>query len=442
MNASYAAYRLLTACSSVVLVPLIWLHHRFRGDNFHRFYQRMGHYPACLAKSLPGRRRIWIHAVSVGEMGVAAAIAKTLVQKNPECTIVLSTIREQGLARAAELMGATVPCVFAPLDLVGPTRKALECIKPDILVLLETEIWPNWIVGARRRGTRIAIANGRISARSIRRYRKVRSLMGYTLSHVDAFSMISRDDAQRIHSLGAPGDRLHVNGNAKFDSPDPLGDHALAGWAKQIYGITAGTKVFVAGSTRNPEEQVILDAFLTIRSRHPDTVLIIAPRHIERAAQVGQWVADRGLRYQLRTALDSTARPRTAPVVILDTMGELSATYSVANMVFCGGSLVPKGGQNILEPAMWGKPVLYGPSMEDFADARQVIQASGGGVMVASGDQLAAKVLQWLEFPLQAAIAGRAARQAILPHRGAAEKHAAVISSLLPAVQSPAILGE
>ena len=413
------------------LLPLIWLHHRFRGDNFSRFYQRMGNYPTSVSQGLKGQPRIWIHAVSVGEVGVAAAIARSLRKTNPHCAVALSTIREQALSRARELFGNTAQCVFAPLDLVGSTRKALQVIRPNILVLLETEIWPNWIVAARRMGARVAIVNGRISPRSIRRYVKVRPLMRYVLSHVDAFSMISSNDAQRIRTIGAPANRIQVNGNAKFDSPDPLADHEARQWATRLYGVQDGVQVLVAGSTRSPEEQVILEAFVRIRKRRPNSILIIAPRHIERAEQVAQWVKSYGLEYQLRTDLEAERKPRTAPVVILDTIGELPATYSAATIVFCGGSLVPKGGQNILEPAMWGKPILYGPSMEDFADARRLIHDAGGGVMVETAEQFAAKATQWLLTPRQAAVAGLAARNAILPHRGAAGKHAAVVNSLI-----------
>jgi 3-deoxy-D-manno-octulosonic-acid transferase len=431
MKFSYTVYRLLTALGSLVLVPLVWVHHRLRGSDFQRFFQRIGTVPPAVAGALGGRPRIWIHAVSVGEVGVAASVAKALQLRYPDGSIVLSTLREQGLARARELLGDDTPCFFAPLDFIGPTRKVLRTVQPDILVLLETELWPNLIVGARRMGARVAMVNGRISVRSVRRYRKVRSLMRYTLSHVNAFSMISEQDARRIRSLGAPADRITVNGNAKFDCPDPRVDPGTTDWAARLYGVGPQTPVFVAGSTRHPEEQIILDAFLKIRAALPDTILIIAPRHIERTPQIVQWVTARGLGYQLRTTLDGTPQNRTAPVIILDTIGELSATYSVAGMVFCGGSLVPKGGQNIMEPAMWGKPVCFGPSMEDFADARRVIEESGGGVMVRSAGEVAATVIRWFQNPGQAEAAGRAARQAILPHRGAAEKHADVIGRLI-----------
>jgi 3-deoxy-D-manno-octulosonic-acid transferase len=431
MNLGYLTYRMLSTVGASVLVPLIWLHHRNRGDNFGRFYHRLGRYPARLFHPVRGTPSIWLHAASVGEVGVAAAIGNVLLERWPECRLMISTIREQGYARARTLMGDRAICFFAPLDLVGATRKALQSIQPDVLALLETEIWPNLIVGARRRGTRTALLNGRLSVRSIHRYRKIRGLMQYTLSHIDAFSMISNEDAQRVQSLGASDERLTVNGNAKFDNPaSQMAPDALH-WASELLGLDDNTPVFVAGSTRHPEEQYVLDAYLEIREVFPKCLLVIAPRHIERVDQICQWVAERGLTYQRRTDLGSQDRPRSAPVVILDTIGELSMIYHSADVVFCGGSLVPKGGQNLLEPAICGKPVLYGPSMEDFSDVRNLIQRSGGGVTVQSAAMLASAAMNWLANPHQARAAGQAARQAILPHRGAARKHADVIVKLL-----------
>ena len=431
MNSSYVAYKLLTACSSVIAVPLIWLHHRFRGSNFDRFYQRLGRYPESLFLSSTERPRIWIHAVSVGEVGVAASICRELCGEFPQGSVILSTVREQGMARAEELLGDTATCIFAPLDLMGATQKALKRIQPDVLVLLETEIWPNLIIGARRMGVRTVIANGRISIRSIKKYHKVLSLMQYTLGHVDAFSMISSQDAQRIQSLGAAEYRVTVNGNAKFDVSDPMKDPNARKWAEDLYGVNKDTAVIVAGSTRNPEEPVILKAFTKLRKQFPNSVLIIAPRHIERAGQIRQWVAEHGLTCQMRTKLGPAHQSRSAQVVILDTIGELSATYSIADMVFCGGSLVPKGGQNIMEPAMWAKPVIFGPSMEDFEDATQMIQSNGGGVLVHNAVDMADAARRWLLSAKSAQTAGMAARQAILPHGGASRKHARVIADVL-----------
>lgn len=431
MNLGYLTYRMLTTASASVIIPLIWLHHRNRGENFGRFYHRLGIYPKELCKNMAGNPKIWLHAVSVGEVGVAAAIGNVLLQRWPDCRLMISTTREQGYARARALLGDRATCFFAPLDLVGATRKALHSIRPDVLALLETEIWPNLIVGARRSGARTAIVNGRLSVRSIKPYLRIRSLMQYTLSHIDAFSMISQDDALRMKSLGAPADRLAINGNAKFDNLGFVKDSDTRRWAGKLLALNSGIPVIVAGSTRHPEEQLVLDAYVTIRQRFPECLLVIAPRHIERVDQIAQWVAARGLAFQRRTELENSREQRTAPVVILDTIGELSRIYQVADVVYCGGSLVPKGGQNLLEPAICGKPVLYGPSMEDFADARDLIQRAGGGITVYDAETLSAQALDWLSNPHRARSAGMAARRAILPHRGAARKHADVICELL-----------
>jgi 3-deoxy-D-manno-octulosonic-acid transferase len=198
-----------------------------------------------------------------------------------------------------------------------------------------------------------------------------------------------------------------------------------------LLSIGDDTPVFVAGSTRHAEEPTILRAYERIRRRFPDCILIIAPRHVERAGQIHRWVEQHGLTAQLRSSIDGQGEQRTAPVVILDTMGELPDVYSAASCVFCGGSLVPKGGQNILEPAIWGKPTLFGPSMEDFADAVDIVLRSGGGIRVTGETDLATAVIGWLDAPERAAAAGLAARTAIMAHRGAAERHAAVIARLL-----------
>jgi 3-deoxy-D-manno-octulosonic-acid transferase len=341
-------------------------------------------------------------------------------------------VKEQAAARAVKLFNGRIPCFFAPLDILGPTRRAFECFRPDVLVCLETEIWPNLIVGARRAGVRTAIVNGRISVRTVRSYRRLKSLMRYTLSRVDAFSMISMSDADRLASMGALHSKITVNGNAKFDGLDPMDDGGTRKGVMSLLGIDEQTPVLVAGSTRSGEEPILLTAFSAIRKRVPQSVMIIAPRHVERARQILRWVEQQGLEGQLRSQIDGDHKQRCAPVVILDTMGELGDIYSVAHCVFCGGSLVFKGGQNILEPAMWGKPTLYGPSMEDFSDAVDIVQRSGGGVQVTGADDLTAAIIRWFEAPDQALAAGRAARRAILSHTGAAEKHAAVIANLLP----------
>ena len=436
MNPLHTVYNLAgNACAALILPPL-WAHRRLRGEDMTRFNARLGIHARATRRAFDGSPCIWLHAVSVGEVGVAQALVKTIKARLPQSRLAVSVATEQGFARAESLLNGQATCFYAPLDLGAVVRKTLRMVRPQVLAMLETEIWPNLIVTAHQMGARTAILNGRISMRAIRKYRKIRPLMRHTLSHVDAFSMISEQDAGRIRSLGATPERLVVNGNAKFDSPDPRLDPSAAGWARDILNLSQDTPVFVAGSTRHAEEPVLLEAFVEIRRIFPDCVLILAPRHIQRTEQIEQWVREKGLACQRRTSLQPSTRPRTAPVVILDTIGELSAIYSSADFVFCGGSLVRKGGQNVLEPALWEKPVMYGPSMEDFADAKGILEQSGAGFTVHGAAELARLAVSWLRHPAQARKIGRRARHVILSHRGAAEKHARVLLRLLGAGQA------
>ena len=432
MNPSFFLYNLIGTGVGIALGPALRLFFRKKSRELERFDQRMGRYPKTMRLNSGDQPRAWLHAVSVGEVGAAAAVVNKLQGLRPDCHVMVSCTTHQGLARAREQFGDRVICFYAPFDLPSTVDRALSMMRPDLLVFLETEIWPNWIVRASHRGVRIAIINGRISVRSIDSYRKIKPLIRYTLSHVDFFSMISIADAARIESLGADRRRIRINGNAKFDSPDPqAGGMRAKQWARTLFNLADRQPVFVAGSTRHPEERIILDAHFRILQVYPDALLIIAPRHIDRIAEIEGWISSSGLSYQRRTELDSEHCKRTAPVVLLDTIGELLATYSIATFVFCGGSLVPKGGQNVLEPAMWSKPIMHGPSMEDFADAQQLIDKAGGGVTVHHAGEMADIALGWINDPSTAGAAGSAARRVILSHRGAAGKHAAVIAELM-----------
>lgn len=432
MTFSHLAYNILGSVIASVLVPAAWGYYKWRGHDLERFHQRLGIYPPGTSALFRNRPRIWLHAVSVGEVGVAAAIVDELLPRLPaSCRIALTTTTRTGQAQAAGLPGRKIIPFYAPLDLVGPTRRALRMFRPDVLAIVETEIWPNLIVTARRMGIRTAMVNGRISERTVTRYRKITPLLRHTLSHFDALSMISEADADRVCSLGAPRERVVVHGNAKFDQIDPARRWADRQWARTLFNLDDGAPLIVAGSTRDPEEQDIIEAFLAIRQAEPRAVLIIAPRHIERCAQIESWIKSRQLACQRRTCLGRGDQSRQAPVVILDTIGELAATYSVARVVFCGGSLVPKGGQNLLEPAQWGKPILHGPYMQDFAEAAKLIEDAGGSKTVTDANQLARAAIDWLRHSEEARQAGEAARAAVSAHRGAARRHAAVIASLL-----------
>lgn len=431
MNLAYTAYYLLSVLLFSLLFPLLRIYSVFAGRHKGAVRQRLGSYPAKLKQGVTGSPRVWIHASSVGEVGVAEAIVRNLTISMPGCGIILSVFTKQGRVHAESRLPEDVTCIHPPLDFPPSVNRALAAFTPDILVCLETEIWPNWLTSARKMGVKTAIVNGRISVRSIKRYLKIRPLIEATLRHVDLFSMINESEADRIARLGAPRSKIEINGNAKYDL---LQEQQAASDREAIrdrFGLRNHEPVFFAGSTRSGEEEAVLEAYSQILQSIPDTVLIIAPRHVERSQEIGALVEARGFAHELITDLDRRAGTRYAPVVILNTIGELHVTYSIASIVFCGGSLVPLGGQNILEAAVWGVPVLYGPSMEDFLDAKQLLEEAGGGVQIENGRDLAEKAVYYLQHREEASRIGGLAREAIASNRGAAARHAEAIAGLL-----------
>ena len=433
---AYRAYNFFSAGLFVAFFPLFRFYFRTTDMSDQGLSQRIGLYSDKIVKSISGSPRIWIHAVSVGEVSVAIAIIESLVSLMPDCAIVLSTTTRSGQDFARKKLRADkfcskTTCIYAPVDFIVSVRKALSVIKPDAMIFLETEIWPNWIIEAHKMGIKTAIVNGRISVRTIKKYLKVRSLTKEVLKHIDVFSMISEADAQRIRMIGAPAKRIEINGNAKYDLLPNQAEQDIKTKIKRLYNLNGDEPVFIAGSTRNPEEKIIIDVYRKIVQSVPETLLFIAPRHVKRVHQIQDLVKINGFSCQLRTDLDKKGCQRTESVIIMDTIGELQAIYSIASIVFCGGSLTPLGGQNILEPAVWGKPVFYGPSMEDFLDAKELLEKTGGGIQVKDGSELAERAIYYLTHPDQADIIGKSAKKAVISNKGSAAKHAAAIDRLV-----------
>lgn len=374
--------------------------------------------------NVEGGPAVWVHAVSVGEVLIALPLAKALRERLPGHRVFLSTITLTGmaLARKGEPQSGAF---FAPFDWRGPVRKALSAVRPGLLVLVETELWPNLIHETRRSGARVAIVNGRLSPRSYSRYRPFRRLLRRVLGEVDLFLMQSEAHAERMRRLGAPPARVKVPGNLKYDAlpeprPTPLVD-ALGG---------GGGRLWVAGSTMDGEEERVLDAFVQVRRTAPDVRLLLAPRHPERFASAVAAVEGRGLRCRRRTTLGT--EPWTeGDVLVLDTIGELAAVYTAAAVVFVGGSLVEAGGHNVLEPAAAGKPVVVGPHMENFREIADAFLAEGALVQVATGAELGAAVAALLSEPVRANAMGARARALVERHRGAMARTADALVSLL-----------
>jgi 3-deoxy-D-manno-octulosonic-acid transferase len=375
----------------------------------------------------PGRARFWVHAVSLGEVTVAVPLVQAVRARWPDADVVVSTVTATGARVARDRLADSAALVTFPLDFAGAVRRAIRRLSPTCFIALETEIWPNLLRALRRAGVPAVLANGRISDRSFRRYRLIRPLFRRVLGHVALFCMRSEEDARRIIQLGAPPERVVVTGNLKMEMP------AGEGGAEQIWRRLlplGGSPVMVAGSTHRGEDLPVLDAFLAARAKTDDLRLVLAPRHPERLDEVEALVRDRGLEVVRRTRVTGTS---AADVILLDTVGELASLYAVADVIFVGGSLVPQGGHNVIEPARHAKPVLFGPHMTNFRDAATLLLGAGAAVQVADGAELASALQRLLADPRERRELGAAAWRAVQAHQGACARTIEALEAVLAA---------
>ncbi|MFQ5896743.1 MAG: 3-deoxy-D-manno-octulosonic acid transferase [Candidatus Methylomirabilia bacterium] len=374
-----------------------------------RFSERLGR-----LEGLPPAPRCWVHAVSVGEALASVPLVQEIRNLWPDLNVVVSTVTPTGAIAVRERLGSLATHCYFPLDFPGPVRRAVRTISPVFFVAMETEIWPNFFRELDRGGVPVIVANGRISDRSFRRYRLVRPFLRKVLRPVRMFAMQSTEDARRIRILGALPERVVVTGNLKTElSASEAGVEAR--W-NQLLELTADEPIWIAGSTHAGEEEIILDAFVRLKVHHPGLILVVAPRHIERVAEVERLIQVRGLRSAKRSALPAGRR---VDVIVLDTIGELAQLYEVARIAFVGGSLIPWGGQNMLEPALRRKPVLFGPHTSNFRESATLLLDSGGGFLVKDSAGLETEAHRLLADPDLARRMGEAAFAAVASRQGA-----------------------
>jgi 3-deoxy-D-manno-octulosonic-acid transferase len=393
--------------------------------------QRMGYLPVSF--NFDGDDSIWIHAVSVGEALTARALIADLRQRYPKLKIFLSTTTLTGQQIARTRLHDIDAVFFFPFDLPPFVNRTLRLVRPKLFIMMETEIWPNLLRACRRKGVKTVLVNGRISTRSYPRYRLARPFFRRVLADVDRFCMQSEESARRIVEIGADPARVVVTGSLKFESLESPAAAAGrgAGRVLRFFRISPGRPVLIAASTLKGEDAAVLQAFAAVRRIRPNALLIIAPRKPERFGETEATARAEGLRVVRRTALPVDSEPR-ADVVVLDSIGELAHLFQVATVVFVGGSLVDQGGHNILEPAVHGKPIVFGPYMQNFAEIAETFLKSQAAIQVGNAGELTQAWVRLVSDPVEPARLGAAARALVEANRGAKPRTLDVIDQMLP----------
>ncbi len=428
----YQLYNLLLLMSTLFLVPYYLFLGVRHGKSRRGIRERLGYYTReqlDLVQNLPV---IWIHAVSVGEARAALPLIKALRRDYPDHRMVMTNVTETGHATALENPLIDV-CLFFPFDFSWTVRKALEQVQPRLILIVETEIWPNFIREAWRKKIPMILVNGRLSDRSFPRYKKARLLLKPILQRITFFCMQSQQDKERMIALGASGERADNTGNLKFDHELIEVTEDGVDRLKHRYRIPDNLRLLVAGSTHQGEEQQLIAAYRDLLDRSDDALaMVLIPRHPERRREVQEILAKLSIPARLRSELtDDSPLLAAGEVLIGDTLGEVMDFYSMADLVFVGGSLVPVGGHNLLEAALVAKPVVFGPYIHNFREISAKLVAAGAGIKVDSQEQLVASCLAMLKDSSRRRIMGEAGRSLIVDNAGATQRTMTHISRYL-----------
>jgi 3-deoxy-D-manno-octulosonic-acid transferase len=403
-----------------------WLFQMVRHGKYRKgFVERLGQVPARLQLPAANQRVIWVHAVSVGEVLAVAGLVEEL-RRGSRYRIVVSTTTDTGQALARNRFGEASVFYF-PMDFVFAIRPYLKALRPQIVVIAETEFWPNFIRLAHASGAKIAVVNARISDRSWPRYRRFHGLMQGLLANVDLFLAQTPEDAARLQDIGAPPDRMRVSGNLKFDIPTPAPPAIVESLRASIKTSAAGP-VLVCGSTVEGEESLLLKAFENVLVQYPQAVMILAPRHPQRFPAVAALLQQMSIRFRPRSVWNG--EPLNGGVLLLDTIGELAALYALADIAFVGGSLVPRGGHNIIEPAQYGIAIVVGNHTENFRDIVSLFQ-SRDAVRIVGPAELPLVLLELLANDAERSALGLRAAETMRSQIGATRRTVGELQQLL-----------
>lgn len=424
-------YLLVVILASPLLVYRALVHGKYREGWSQKFFGR-------LPERTSDATTIWLHAVSVGEVLLLQPVLKELAARPGRRHIVISTTTQTGQAVAREKFpGCEI--VYFPLDFTWAVNRALDRVRPDLIVLVELELWPNFIFAANRRRIPLVLINGRLSEKSHRGYSRVRPLVGRLLRCFEQIAVQSETYAGRFRQLGAPPERVRVTGSVKFDQAhsDRRNPQTLA--LRTDFGLRDDAFVFIAGSTQAPEESFALEAYRALKTAFPQLRLVLVPRHQERFEEVAAVVQSTGLPLWRRSAKvpAATTPTTTDPVLLLDTLGELGACWGLADFAFVGGSLTRRGGQNMIEPAAYGAAVVFGPNTWNFRDVVQLLLSHDAAAVVRSAAELTASLRSCLNHPEQAREQGKRARGLVLAQQGATRRTLEIVLAALPGEGTP-----
>ncbi len=431
----YLLYSVVLTLGMLLLLP--WFlyqalrHRKYFGSAYRN--QRFGFLPKELVP--PGESSIWIHAVSVGEVLAIVPLAKRIKEIFPNSRLLVSTTTLTGQEMAKARLGGADGFFYFPFDWRSSVRRALRRVRPKLVIIAETEIWPNFLREASRAGIPVLFVNSRISGRSFGRYQKVKWFTRSVLAQPVAFLTQTEEDCRRLVELGAPQEKVRVIGNLKYDLAEPSA-------TRLVEELSGGIErhgrdpVLVAGSTMPGEEEILGAAFAKLQPDYPKALWILAPRHPERFHALADWMLHRGWRLLRRSQIiaESVAENLDWPeVLLLDSLGELAGLYRLATLAYVGGSLVPKGGHNPLEPALFARPIVFGVSMENFREMARELLNEGAALVVTDAEELEKTLLALSADPARREQMGQAARRVVERHRGATERALEVVREILSA---------
>jgi 3-deoxy-D-manno-octulosonic-acid transferase len=416
--------RLIYSVVFYLLIPLIIARLLYRAIKAPAYRLRWAERFGFVAATNSSQETIWLHAVSVGETLAAVPLVKALQEKYPDYRLTVTCMTPTGSERVKAAFGDSVDHCYAPYDMPDSVARFLNRVQPKIVIIMETELWPNTIAACHKRRIPVLLANGRLSEKSATAYRRIQSLVRPMLAQLSAVAAQHSDDGARFTDLGLADSALTVTGNIKFDLSL---DRAIKDKAQQLLTEWRGTNqrpILLVASTHGGEDEIILEAFAQIKAQIENLLLVLVPRHPERFNQVAELCTATGFNLARRSSADTV---EGADILLGDTMGELMSFFGACDIAFVGGSLVPTGGHNIIEPAAWGAPVLTGPHLFNFSEASQLLLVGGAMQICDSADQLAEQVVELLNDQQRRAEMGSSARLIAEANRGALDKLIALI---------------